>query len=227
MACPFPGMDPYLELQPYWGDFAPSFLTALSNCLLVELLPKYETLIDEHALPPTQDDPAYEPHTQRRLKIIHRPTEKVVTVMELLSPGNKAPGEGGLDLYLEKRAELLSCGCNLVELDLLRGGQRLPMAGQWPAGDYFAFIGRVGRRRRCQVIGWPLRGPLPAIPIPLLAPDPELSLDLQSVFRAAYEPAFYDRRLPYDRPLQPPLAPDHERWVREALTAGARDRSGR
>jgi hypothetical protein len=259
MPCPFPGMDPYLELPPFWSDFAPTLLSEIRNHVLARLLPRYDVRIEEY-LVLTEDDvrlhrlrrylsvtttptwspsasgglavmepattemeyPEYEPHTQRRLKIIHQPTEKVVTVMELLSPGNKAPGEGGLDLYLEKRAELLSCGCNLVELDLLRGGQRLPMAGQWPAGDYFAFVGRVGRRRRCQVIGWPLRAPLPAIPIPLLAPDPELSLDLQTVFRGAYEPAFYDRRLPYDRPLQPPLAPEDEQWVREALTATSR-----
>jgi hypothetical protein len=30
---------------------------------------------------------------------------------------------------LNKRAEFLACRCNLVELDLLRGGERLPMAG--------------------------------------------------------------------------------------------------
>jgi hypothetical protein len=27
MPCPFPGMDPYLEFQPFWGDFAPTLLT--------------------------------------------------------------------------------------------------------------------------------------------------------------------------------------------------------
>jgi hypothetical protein len=117
---------------------------------------------------------------------------------------------------------VLACRCHVVELDLLRGGQRLPMAGKWPAGDYFAFVGRAGQRRRCQVIGWPLRSTLPPIPIPLLPQDPELSLDLQTVFRAAYEAALYDRRLPYDRSLEPPLVADDEKWVREALTAAAR-----
>jgi hypothetical protein len=32
-------------------------------------------------------------------KIIHQPTERVVTVLELLSPANKAPGEDGLEAY--------------------------------------------------------------------------------------------------------------------------------
>lgn len=253
MPCPFPGMDPFLEMQPYWSDFAPKFLTAISNELLARLLPRYDVRIEEYVML-TEDDfqlhryrpdvavaatsawkplaggvavaepvkgeleyPAYEPRTQRRLKIIHRPTQRLVTVIELLSPANKAAGEGGLDAYLEKRAELLSCQCHLVELDLLRGGERLPMAGPWPPGDYYAFIGRTGQRPRCEVIGWLLRAPLPAINIPLLPEDPELTLDLQAVFRATYEPAFFDRRLAYDEPLHPPLSASDESWVSEAL----------
>jgi hypothetical protein len=147
------------------------------------------------------------------------PSERVVTALELLSPANKVPGEGGLDAYLEKRAELLACQCNLVELDLLRGGQRLPMSGPLPPADYYAFIGRVGKKPRCHVTGWSLRSPLPTIKIPLLAPDPDVLLDLQFVFRAAYEPALYDRRLRYDQPLDPELCPSDETWVREAVAA--------
>lgn len=259
MPCPFPGMDPYLEMQPYWGDFAPTFLTEIRNELLPRLLPRYDVRLEEYvmlteedyklhrlrpdltiaatpdwratggggvavAVPETQEPetreleyPAYEPRTQRRLKIVHLPSERVVTALELLSPANKVPGEGGLDAYLEKRTELLTCPCQLIELDLLRGGRRLPMAGPLPAGDYYAFIGRVGNKPRCTCHGWPLRSPLPTIPVPLKAPDPDLPLDLQAVFRAAYEPAYYDRRLKYDQPLDPPLHPADEAWVREAI----------
>jgi hypothetical protein len=246
-------MDPYLEMQPYWGDFAPTYLTEIRNAILPRLLPRYDVRLEEYVML-TEDDlklhrlrpdltiattpewratgggvavaepetreleyPAYEPRTQRRLKIVHLPSERVVTALELLSPSNKLPGEGGQDAYLEKRAELLACQCHLIELDLLRGGQRLPMAGPLPAGDYYAFIGRVGKKPRCTVLGWPLRAPLPTIPVPLKAPDPDLPLDLQAVFRAAYEPAYYDRRLKYDQPLEPPLHPADEAWVREAI----------
>ena len=51
--------------------------------------------------------PAIEPTMQRRLRLIHRPTGRVVTVMELLSPINKAAGEDGLEAYLEKRRSYL------------------------------------------------------------------------------------------------------------------------
>jgi len=91
------------------------------------------------------------------------------------------PGEGGLDAYLEKRAEMLACQCNLVELDLLRGGQRLPMSGPLPPADYYALVGRVGKKTpRCRVLGWPRRSPLPTIDIPRLPPDPDVPLDLQA-----------------------------------------------
>jgi len=163
------------------------------------------------------DYPDIEPHTQRRLKIIHRPDERVVTILELLSPANKAPGADGIEAYLEKRAELLASGVNLVEVDLLRGGERLPMRGPLPPGDYYVYVGTVGRRPKCQVFGWPLRRPLPKIPIPLLPDDGAVVLDLAAAFRAAYEPALYDRRLPYDQPLAPPPAAADRDWILAAL----------
>jgi hypothetical protein len=199
-------MDPFLEMQPFWSDFSPRLLTAIANALLPQVLPRYDVRIEEY--------PEFEPRTKRHLRLIHRPTGRVVTVMELLSPSNKTPGEDGLDAYLEKRAEFVASRCRLVELDLLRGGERLPMAGPLPAGDYYVYIGRVGRRPRCQIMAWSLRSPLPTIPIPLL---PEVSLDLQAAFRAAYEPSLYDRRLPYEEPLSPPLSAEDEAWVRQRL----------
>lgn len=254
MPCPFTGMDPFLEMPPFWGDFAPTLLAEIRNALLPRLLPRYDVRIEEY-LVVTQEElrlhrvrpdvtistterwqpggeggvavaepttveleyPDIELQTQRHLRLIHRPTGRVVTVMELLSPTNKTPGEDGLDTYLEKRAEFLASRCHLVEFDLLRGGERLPMAGPLPRGEYYAYVGRVGRRPRCQIMAWPLRAALPTVPIPLLPSDPEVTLDLQAAFRAAYEPSLYDRRLPYDQPLLPPLSAADEAWVRDQL----------
>jgi hypothetical protein len=60
---------------------------------------------------------------------------------------------------------------------------------------------------------------LPDIPIPLVSPDPDLTLDFKAVFRAAYEPAIYDRRLRYKEPLAPPFRPADEQWVQQKLAA--------
>ncbi len=165
------------------------------------------------------DYPDFEPTTQKHLKVIHRPTRRVVTVIEMLSPTNKEPGDDGMNAYLEKRAEYLASRCNLVEIDLLRGGERLPMTGKLPSGDYYVFIGRVHRSRpRCQIIGWPWRRALPSIPMPLLPEDGELTVNLQEVFQVAYDQSFYDRRLPYSDAKIPALSPNDEAWAKQRLT---------
>lgn len=255
MSRPFPGMDPYLELPPFWSDFGPRLLSAISNQLLTALLPHYDVRMEEYLLLTNDGErlhrvkpditvstpdwwsegtggsavavaeattveleyPETEPVTQRHLIVIHRPTERVVTVLELLSPINKSPAENGLESYMHKRSELLAAPCNLVELDLLRGGRRLPMSGPLPAGDYYALIGRIGRKRHCQVIAWPLRTKLPSIPIPLLPEDFEATLDLDAAFASAYEPSYYSRRLPYREPLAPPVRPVDVDWVAACL----------
>jgi hypothetical protein len=216
-------MDPFLEMPPFWSDFSPTLLGEIRNALLPQVLPRYDVRIEEYLFVTREDIldyPDIEPRMQRHLRLIHRPTGRVVTVMELLSPINKASGEDGLEAYLEKRAEFLASGCHLIEFDLLRGGERVPMAGPLPKGDYYVYLGRAGRRPRGQIIAWPLRLPLPTVPVPLLPGDPEVPLDLQAVFRAAYEPSLYDRRLPYEQPLLPALPAEDEAWVRQRLLEG-------
>ncbi len=60
--------------------------------------------------------------TQGFIEIIDRRSgRRVVTVIEVLSPSNKRPGEGR-DLYKRKQLECRQGGVNLVEIDLLRAG---------------------------------------------------------------------------------------------------------
>jgi hypothetical protein len=49
---------------------------------------------------------------------------KVITVLEFLSPSNKRRG-AGQELYLAKQAEVLGSDTSLVEIDLVRAGQRV------------------------------------------------------------------------------------------------------
>ena len=111
---------------------------------------------------------------------------------------------------------------NLVELDLLRGGARLPTLETLPEGDYYAFVGRVKRRLHADVYAWPLAHRLPTIPIPLSPGDREASLDLQAVFDGVFDRAGYDYSLDYRRPITPPVDKTTAKWIREILKSQPR-----
>ncbi len=146
-------------------------------------------------------------------------TSEVVTVIEILSPSNKRPGAEGRKTYLTKREEILQSRTNLVEIDLLRGGDRLPTLEPLPNSDYFAFVCRAKRRRTAFVYAWPLNHRLPTIPVPLAPDDREVSLDLQSAFDTVYDRAGYDYSLNYRRPVNPALSSSDAEWVNPLVAA--------
>lgn len=149
----------------------------------------------------------------RRVEIRDRQNDRLVTVVELLSPANKA--DDGRTAYLSKRQQYLIAGVNLVEIDLLRGGRVLPMSPQ-PASPYYALVARLEDEGTHGL--WPigLRDPLPTIPVPLRSPDPDAQLDLQALLNGVYDEASYGRVL-YARDLKPPLSPEDQAWAEGML----------
>lgn len=153
------------------------------------------------------------------LSIRHRDTREVVTIIEVLSPANKRPGGDGRHEYLRRRATVLQSPTHLVELDLLRGGQRLPTVEPLPPADYYALICRGDRRPQVEVYPWTLRQPLPLLPVPLRGEDPDVVLDLQALFQAVHERAGCDYSLDYQLPVEPPLEEPETDWVRALVAA--------
>jgi len=148
---------------------------------------------------------------QTRIEILHRPERTLVAVLEMLSPFNKS-GEG-FDQYRAKRKAVLLQKLHLVELDLLVGGKRLPLSQPLPCADYYALISRAEDRPNCAVYHWGLRDPLPAIPIPLRAPDADILIDLGKVFRDTYERGRYARVLYYTQPPAVRLSRKDAQWA--------------
>jgi hypothetical protein len=148
-------------------------------------------------------------------------TREVVAVIEVLSPGNKRPGGDGRREYLQKRDDVLRSGAHLIEIDLLRGGERLPTLRPLPERDYILLVSRAARRPTAEV--WPvgLREPLPHLPVPLAGRDPDAVLDLQAAVTAVYDRAGYDYLLDYAAPVSPPLPAEDEAWARGLLAARA------
>ena len=147
------------------------------------------------------------------IEILHRPERSLVTVIELLSPTNKAGA--GYGEYLAKRRAVLEQNANLVEIDLLKGGERMPFLRPLPAADYHVFIARQNRRPYADVYSWRVRDTLPLIPIPLRPPDDDVTIDLATLLAQAYERGRYARYLRYEGPPRAPLAPDDVAWAEE------------
>jgi hypothetical protein len=158
------------------------------------------------------------PQERRETYLVIRdlPAMEIVTILETLSPTNKRGSSDGRQQYLAKREEILQSRTNLVELDLLRGGRRLPAAPR-PAGDYFAIVSRGYRRPKADVFAWTLRQSLPTIPIPLKKGESEVPLDLQQAFTTVYDRARYQLSLNYAANLSPPLSDADAAWARELL----------
>jgi hypothetical protein len=91
-----------------------------------------------------------------------------------------------------------------------------PSPPDLPPCDYYVLVSR--HEQRPEVDFWPLglRLPLPKIPIPLLNPDPDATLDLQAILHRAYDAAEYGKYI-YNETPEPPLSSDDETWARAVV----------
>ncbi|WP_165071755.1 DUF4058 family protein [Paludisphaera rhizosphaerae] len=148
------------------------------------------------------------------LRITDADGQYLVTVVELLSPTNKRPGDNRTS-YLNKRRTILAADVNLVEIDFLRAHPPMPTSARPPCA-YSVLVVRAERQSRAGF--WPigLRDPLPIIPIPLKSEDVPARVDLRAALDEAYEDAAYQYRL-YKRDPEPPLSPEDDVWARGLL----------
>ncbi|MBI3970063.1 MAG: DUF4058 family protein [Chloroflexi bacterium] len=143
---------------------------------------------------------------------------RLVTAIEILSPVNKE-GDGARE-YDERRTALLETRTHLLEIDLLRRGQRVRLLGEPPPAPWYVYLSRVQRRPLTAVWPVPLRARLPAVPVPLLEPDPDAPLDLQAAVDDCFAIVGYERLLDYTGPPPPPpLPPEDMAWIEQVLRA--------
>lgn len=147
------------------------------------------------------------------LRIRDRGSDDLVTVVELISPNNKTARHPGQLVYLRRRGGVLGRDANLVEVDLLRGGQRMPMQDPWPATHYTVMVSRMDRRPDCEVYGVRLQRRLPVVAIPLRPGQPDLQLDLQAAMNECYDDAGYGRMVRYCGPPTVPLPIEDQEWA--------------
>jgi len=142
-----------------------------------------------------------EPRTARHLEIVDFARgERVITVIEVLSPSNKI-GDRGREAYRRKQDAYLRTLVNLVEIDLIRGGEYALAAplDDIPKGRLDAYLICVFRsfRRSWELYPVSVRKSLPAFRIPLRPSDSDAVVDLQSIVNQCYADGRYDRAIDY------------------------------
>jgi len=162
-----------------------------------------------------------EPVTQRYIEIIDAASgNRVVTVIEFLSPSNKLPGDGQKQ-YLQKQREVIAADVNLVEIDLTRTGERVlslhPI--HYPPRyrtTYQVLVRRAARPLTVEIYSAPLSKRLPEIHIPLRADDRDVDMDLQPLIDRCYKNGRYDD-IDYASDPQPLLDKDDAKWADQRL----------
>jgi Protein of unknown function (DUF4058) len=156
-----------------------------------------------------------EPTRESYLEILRLPDRELVTVIEILSPSNKEmPGR---ELYTRKREAIQNQYVNLVEIDFLKRGSRLPTKEPLPVGDYFAFVARAQRRPITDTYAWSVRREIPPIRIPLKEPDPDIAIALGQVWKQAFDRGRYEEVLNYSADPPSFLRPADRDWAREIV----------
>lgn len=146
---------------------------------------------------------------------------EVVTVLEILSPANKLGGEGRR-MYEGKRLAVLATRTSLVEMDIVRTGEPMPVFGADRTADYRILISRGDRRPLAELSLFSVRDPIPRFRLPLRPGDEEPEVDLGDVLAKLYDRAAYDLSVDYRREAVPPLAAEDGAFADELLRRAGR-----
>jgi Protein of unknown function (DUF4058) len=239
-------MDPYLEHPALWPDVHNRLIAALADDLSERVAPRYYVGLerrtyllkaDDLAVAPASDAPVVAPRrattstlvlevdvpmqdevSENFLEIHEVKTGKLITIVELLSPVNKLYRQERED-YERKRGYVFRSSTNLVEIDLLRAGEPMPVIGAPVKSDYRILVSRGTQRPRASLIAFMLRQPIPVFTLPLLPDDAEPEVALNRIVHDLYRRARFDLRLDYTQPPVPPLSEADNVWAQELIDA--------
>jgi hypothetical protein len=161
---------------------------------------------------------------ETRVEILDAYNElKLVALIEVVSPTNKAAGPGRVS-YKAKQAETLARDCHLIEIDLLGHGRHVLCIPEWRVKPFKPFdslccVSRWPVRNRYELYPRQLRQRLPRLRIPLSEDDPDTTLDLQAAFEQVYVDGRYWRRVRYDQKCKPGLMSHDQKWADEQMAS--------
>jgi hypothetical protein len=159
---------------------------------------------------------------ESRVEILDSYNElKLVALIEVVSPTNKAAGPGRVS-YKAKQAETLAHECHLIEIDLLSHGRHVLCIPEWRVEPFKPFdclccVSRWPARNRFELYPRTLRQRLPRLKIPLAEEDPDAILDLQGALDQVYLDGRYWRRIRYVEKCVPRLSSQNQVWADERI----------
>lgn len=221
MANPFPGMDPYLEDDKHWPAFQHHLVHALHQMMLPGLMDRYRARINQRHYVSEQalfTSVIREEHAEPLLEVRQRGDGRLVTLVEVISPGNKGT-EDGRRAYLTRRQEARTVRANVVEIDLvLQGAPLVEYAREGlPHWDYAVFVSRASQADRYEIFPATLAKRLPKFRLPLAADDRDTIVDLQSAFARAYDQGDFAGAIDYTRDPPARLSEENRAWLEQRL----------
>jgi hypothetical protein len=214
-------MDPYLEEESLWPTFQHQLVSSLYQIVLPGLVDRYRARVGQRLY--TTEQPLFtsvvrEEHHEEFIEIRQRTDNRLVTLVDVVSPKNKIT-EVGKQAYLAKRREAKTAGANLVEIDLVLQGQ--PMLDYsregLPDWDYAVTVTRAAQPERFEIYTATLQKRLPRFRLPLAGDDRDTVVDLHTIFLRSYDQGSFAAKIDYDRDPVTTLAEEKRRWLRELL----------
>jgi Protein of unknown function (DUF4058) len=217
MLNPFPGMNPYLEHPELWHQVQIHSIIGIADAIANQIAPQYRVAIEERIYQ-SIDDPCSIiglPVKERYLEVREVATKELITVIEVLSPVNKRSGKGR-SIYEAKRTKILTSMTNLIEIDLLRSGQPMPMTGATES-QYRILVSRSTDRPSADLFRFNLQDPIPDFPVPLRPESPDAIVDLQAILNETYQRGRLDLSIDYSQDLVPALSEGDRAWMLETI----------
>jgi hypothetical protein len=219
-----------IETRTYLDDDSEGVLVGVPDAVvfsaqrqttLTEIVTNSQAPISQATIPSTQPqrvqllDPVE--IKERFLEVRQVKTHAVIAAIEILSPKNKR-GDGRIS-YLKKRQAVLRSQTHLVEIDLLRAYQPMPMLSTSGLGDYRILVSDAAQRPNADLYQFNLRDRIPSFLLPLQPDDQALAIDLQPLLQTVYDEGNFDLRVDYSEPIPEPALSESDRaWVEQCLT---------
>ena len=214
-------MDPYLEDDKLWPAFQHQLISCLYQILLPGLVDRYRARVSQRTY--VTEQPLFtsiirEQHLEEFIEVRQRTDNKLVTLVDAVSPINKTRSEGRA-AYLETRKLARSQNASVVEIDLVLQGQ--PMLDYsrdgLPEWDYAITVTRCTQPERYEIYTTTLQKRLPRFKIPLAPDDRDTVLDLQATFARCYDQGAFGTQIDYKRDPGMKMKDDDVKWLGEVL----------